>query len=82
MFARKEREHRNLHTPDQWVWGAWLWQAAYQLSRFKDRYKNSILLKTTTQQIQEHMATPHGIELVAFATRWAEARTRPDSNKG
>jgi len=64
--------------PGQRVYGRWMWQAAYALSRIAERVADP----TSKRQLEEirvallNVAESEAIETLAMVSRWAELRTR------
>jgi CRISPR-associated protein Csm1 len=69
---------RNGH--DQTVWGPYMWQSAYLLTRLAERVKGEVKEKVRNLRDQLSADNFRAIETVGLAARWAEALTRSTSH--
>ena len=65
---------------DQTVWGPYMWQSAYLLTRLADRVGNDVEKRVLELRDRLSANNFRAIETVGLAARWAEALTRSTSH--
>lgn len=79
--ARARREaglDRNRAGEEQGLWGPWMWQSFYQLSRMAEQRKSQPQIREEIERLRDRLKADgfRSIEWVGLAARWAELALR------
>ncbi|HXF61841.1 MAG TPA: type III-A CRISPR-associated protein Cas10/Csm1, partial [Caldilineaceae bacterium] len=79
-WEERRRQGRDVNQAGelQALWGPWMWQGVYMLSRMADRLKGQPALRRQVEELRHHLEQEQfrNMDWIGLAARWAELLSR------